>query len=1070
MNDSTNSKREEEGEMKMRKNLSLVLVALIFGSSLIAFVPRAYATSITWEGWWMDDKKITVAFIGESVTGKLRLAGETSGHYRIRIMRDIEFWPDEEISILFFDYDGEDITKSLRFTPTVATDEENTKGYHMDLCKDEWWGWSEKWTMDSSYPPRLHVYRFDRPTGGHWAALISGGFNPENNAARYWNDIGETYEILTSTYAYDASNIFVLYADGNLPSTSNCDNDEDGYENVLPYDTPISFSATEANIATVCNIIAGDPTASNDDTLFVFCTDHGVDDPVRMALWGEKITPSVFADSNHFGKITKYSVRVFAMEQCFSGGFIPSLSAPKTVLCTAAAADRESVGGIPFDPWCRDFGAALKGEQYDGTSVDADENDDGMVSIVEAFNYAYTNKDPSDTPQYDDNADGVSNTGLMPRDEDGYLGTQVFLGRTPHPSSPLDVYMLVDLSGSFADDLPVFKVQAPNMISNLKAAYPGARFGLGKFEDYPIHPFGDAASGDKAYERIIDLTFDTDAVLSCISSLFTRYGEDGPQSQLPALYQAATGAGQDLSGVGFPGASIPPGQQANFRDGAAKLFILWTDAPFHNPGDPGTIPYPGPSFDQTVEAIKALDPPMVIGISSGSGGVADLRRMAAATGALAPVGGVDTNGDGIIDIMGGEPLVCAISPSGVGIAEAIEALVGAAAVLPIADANGPYEGEVGKPIVLDGSGSFDSDGYIVLYEWDFDGDEIFDFSSTEGTASHIYATAFTGVVILRVTDNEGNTDTDEASIAIVQTDNIPPETWLAIGDPKYMIDEKTSLTSATSLTLSADDNPGGTGVASTSYRICNATYGTGWLEYSALFYLLGLSDGEYFIDYYSTDKIGNAESANTATVILDNTPPTTTLTVGEPKYVPAKTYVTPDTSFTLEATDTGSGVYTTAYRIYDAAYDSGWQTYTTPFKLTSLTGGTYTIEYNSTDNVQNTETKHAINVTLFSWNCIFEDTLGRGTTLKVNTEHGLFQFVAPDANYGLRNATHMFTNGNVIRINHDDGQLRIIAVAVSGKLDVCIASAYDRGTDNRYLLVDKAGVEVPHRHGTAVLI
>jgi len=75
------------------------------------------------------------------------------------------------------------------------------------------------------------------------------------------------------------------------------------------------------------------------------------------------------------------------------------------------------------------------------------------------------------------------------------------------------------------------------------------------------------------------------------------------------------------------------------------------------------------------------------------------------------------------------------------------------------------------------------------------------------------------------------------------------------------------------------------GVASTFYHICNSTYDTGWLEYSAPLYLTGLSDGEYSIDYYSTDNIGNTEHTNTATVILDNTPPTTTLTIGEPKCI-----------------------------------------------------------------------------------------------------------------------------------------------------------------------------------------
>ena len=494
----------------MKKSIGVALLVLLFGSTLTSLVPMAYAASITWEGWWMDDKKITVAFIGEPVTGKIRLAGEPSGHYRIRIMRDIETWSDEEISVLFFDYNSEDVTKSLTFAPTVATDEENTRGYHMDLYKQEWWGWSEKWTLGSSYPPRLRVHRLDRPTGGHWAVLISGGGDVHSNHVRYWNDIGETYEMLTSTYGYDPANVLVLYADGNPPSASNCDD----FGDALPYVVPITFSATEASIATVCNIIASDPTTSYDDTLFVFCTDHGTDDPVRMALWEETIEPSIFADNTHFGKITKYSVRIFEMEQCFSGGFIPSLSASRTVICTAAAADRTSVGGYPFDPWCEDFNAALKGEEYNGVSVDADENDDGMVSIVEAFNYAYTNKDPHDTPQYDDNGDGISLTGLMISDEDGYFGIQVFLGRTPIPYSPLDVYMLVDLSGSFYDDLPIFKAQAPNLISDLRAINPGVRFGLGKFEDYPIHPFGDAPSGDKAYERIIDLTFDTDAVLS----------------------------------------------------------------------------------------------------------------------------------------------------------------------------------------------------------------------------------------------------------------------------------------------------------------------------------------------------------------------------------------------------------------------------------------------------------------------------------------------------------------------------------------------------------------------------
>lgn len=336
----------------------------------------------------------------------------------------------------------------------------------------------------------------------------------------------------------------------------------------------------------------------------------------------------------------------------------------------------------------------------------------------------------------------------------------------PITPSAVDVYLIVDLSGSFADDLPVFQAQAPDLINNLKAANPNTRFGLARFEDYPIDPFGDAASGDKAYERLHDLTFDSDAVLSTIAGLSTRFGADGPQSQLVALYQAATGEGQDLSGAGFPGASIPSGQQASFRDDAVKLFLLWTDAPFHRPGDPGDIPYPGPSFDETVDAILALDPPKVIGISSGTEGVSDLEEIARRTGALAPAGGVDCDGDSTVDVAEGEPMVCGIASSGVGIGDAIEAIVEAAVVLPIADADGPYTGVVGEPIAFDGSGSFDPDGTISLYEWDFESDGVFDFSSVDPTATHTYTTEFSGTVTLRVTDDDGNTGTDTAPVRV----------------------------------------------------------------------------------------------------------------------------------------------------------------------------------------------------------------------------------------------------------------------------------------------------------------
>jgi hypothetical protein len=326
-----------------------------------------------------------------------------------------------------------------------------------------------------------------------------------------------------------------------------------------------------------------------------------------------------------------------------------------------------------------------------------------------------------------------------------------------------------------------------------------------------------------------------------------------------------------------------------------------------------------------------------------------------------------------------------------------------------------------------------------------------------GEPGHTYA--FYSIAHDNVGNKEEPPETPDA-VTTILADDKPPETTMVIGSPHYAdLVGNLYVSSNTPITLTAEDNPGGTGVASTFYRISNDTYYTDWAEYLAPFYLAGLSDGEYLINYYSTDYIGNAEPTKAATVILDNTPPKTTLTISEPKYVSCITYVTPDTPFILEAEDAGAGVNVTNYRIYNSTYDSGWITYTGPFSLASLTDGAYTIEYYSIDNVQNIEAARAINVTLFSWNYIFEDTYGRGTILKINLAHKFFQFITPDKDYGIRKATYMRQCGRAIIIHHYDDELRLITTAVDTKLDFCVAIAWDTQTGKRYFLIDKAGTE-----------
>lgn len=92
---------------------------------------------------------------------------------------------------------------------------------------------------------------------------------------------------------------------------------------------------------------------------------------------------------------------------------------------------------------------------------------------------------------------------------------------------------------------------------------------------------------------------------------------------------------------------------------------------------------------------------------------------------------------------------------------------------PVADANGPYQGNEGSPITFDGFGSYDpdgTDGTIVLYEWDLDGDGEYD-DATGVNPSFTWSDDHTGTIGLKVTDDGGLTDTDSTTVTV---NNVAP--------------------------------------------------------------------------------------------------------------------------------------------------------------------------------------------------------------------------------------------------------------------------------------------------------
>jgi chitodextrinase len=98
---------------------------------------------------------------------------------------------------------------------------------------------------------------------------------------------------------------------------------------------------------------------------------------------------------------------------------------------------------------------------------------------------------------------------------------------------------------------------------------------------------------------------------------------------------------------------------------------------------------------------------------------------------------------------------------------------------PVADAGGPYYAQINQPITFSGAESFDLDGTITGYRWDWTNDGTWDTTwLPTPTTTHSYDTLAINTVKLEVQDNSGATD-DDTTTATITTEppqNQPPNT------------------------------------------------------------------------------------------------------------------------------------------------------------------------------------------------------------------------------------------------------------------------------------------------------
>jgi Big-like domain-containing protein len=189
---------------------------------------------------------------------------------------------------------------------------------------------------------------------------------------------------------------------------------------------------------------------------------------------------------------------------------------------------------------------------------------------------------------------------------------------------------------------------------------------------------------------------------------------------------------------------------------------------------------------------------------------------------------------------------------------------------------------------------------------------------------------------------------DGFSPRLVMVGKKPPVSGINIDEPYVMALDGIVYVTATS-TFSIKAVGGVSGVAKSEYRLDSGQ----WKDYEPFTIA---AEGAHLIEYRSIDKAGNVESIRIVPVVVDLTPPATTLSVdGENRAAGSPVFITRTSTIILTATDNHVGGAVTEYRL-----DRGpWRTYT-PFTVSAREG--HTIGFRSRDILGNLEEEKTVTI------------------------------------------------------------------------------------------------------------
>ena len=267
--------------------------------------------------------------------------------------------------------------------------------------------------LPGSVAPVLEITKSEiteSATRNRYAILFSGASN-----RRHLNDLEYCYRMLTDRYGFLPDAIQVLHFDGTLsfteaePATNwPMENADLAPEDRDPYRIRISGKGDGDGFRDACERLA--ETLQPEDLVFIHTTGHG-DAIGSGAFLVQHNSGQYFAQEfcTDLSLLSEHHSMLIMMEQCFSGGFIPTVVQAQqsgqinaSQISIACASERVSfmTPDGAFDSFALGWIASHAGLDPYGNALVApvDQNQSGFTEADEAYAYAELVKHANDQP------------------------------------------------------------------------------------------------------------------------------------------------------------------------------------------------------------------------------------------------------------------------------------------------------------------------------------------------------------------------------------------------------------------------------------------------------------------------------------------------------------------------------------------------------------------------------------------------------------------------------------------------------------------------------------------------